>query len=47
MFKIYEVVAEFALEGITTPFHAGDFVMLPVSFAGDLIEKGNIKEKVD
>ena len=47
MFKIYEVLAEFALEGVSTPFKVGDSVMLPVSFAEDLIEKGSIKEKAE
>lgn len=47
MFKIYEVVVEFALEGIATPFKPADRVMLPVSFAPDLIERGSIKEIVE
>jgi hypothetical protein len=47
MFKIYEVLAEFVLEGIATPFAIGQDVMLPVSMAGDLIERGSIKEKAE
>ena len=47
MFKIYEVIADFSLEGIATPFTIGQDVMLPVIFAKDLIEKGNIKEKAE
>lgn len=46
MFKKYEAVILFALDGIVEPFNPGDILVLPVTFAEELLKAGSIKEIV-
>jgi hypothetical protein len=46
MFGKYKALILFQLDGISTPFNEGDTLILPVTFAEDLINAGSI-EKIE